>query len=89
MEIDISKLEIGQRVHYLPLNECDESLIENGMVKEIPEHTNTAVRVVFNCAGEWDDFMNYTSQLTDISQLKIGWFHSTANDSEIDSEDKD
>jgi hypothetical protein len=45
------------------------------MVKEIPEHTNIEVRVVFHCAGEWDNFMDYTSQLTPISNLEIGWSH--------------
>jgi len=44
-------------------------------VKEIPDHTNSQVRVVFNCAGEWDNFMNYTSQLTPIERLEMGWKH--------------
>jgi hypothetical protein len=45
------------------------------MVKEIPDHTNKHIRVVYNCAGEWDNFMNYTSQLTPIDKLKMGWAH--------------
>jgi hypothetical protein len=48
-------------------------------VKEIPEHTNTAIRVVYHCGGEWDNFMNYTSQLTNINQLKLGWKHLNQN----------
>ncbi len=73
--INIAELKIGDRVNYKPFNGCDDSLIENGMVKEIPDHTNSQVRVVFNCAGEWDNFMNYTSQLTPIERLEIGWKH--------------
>lgn len=73
--IDVSKLKIGDRVNYTPFEGCDEILIENGMVKEIPEHTTTSVRVVFNCAGEWSRFKEYTSQLTPINKLKMGWIH--------------
>jgi hypothetical protein len=73
--IDISKIKIGDRVSYRPFKGCDPSLIENGMVKEIPDHTNDSIRVVFNCAGEWNNFADYTSQLTSIDQLEIGWSH--------------
>ena len=71
--MDIAKLKVGDRVHYIPYEGCDKSIYENGIVKEIPEHTNTEVRVVYHCAGEWDNFMNYTSQLTPITKLEIGW----------------
>ena len=46
--IDISTIKIGDKVHYIPFEGCDESLIENGIVKEIPEHTFDSVRVVTN-----------------------------------------
>ena len=71
--IDISKLKIGDRVHYVRDN--DPNHFENGMVKEIPDHTNTSVRVVYNCAGKWNNFMNYTSALTHLSNLRLGWKH--------------
>ena len=77
--IDIANLKIGDRVHYIPFEGCDPSQYENGVVKEIPEHTNTAIRVVYHCGGEWDNFMNYTSQLTNINQLKLGWKHLNQN----------
>jgi hypothetical protein len=73
--LDISKIKIGDRVHYTPFEGCDTSLIENGMVKEVPEHTTTSIRVVFNCAGEWSRFLEYTSQLTPIARLEIDWKH--------------
>jgi len=74
MNIDISKIKIGDKVYYQP-SHFDENKWENGMVKEIAEHTNTALRVVYNCAGDWVNFKNYTSALTDIRDLKIGWKH--------------
>jgi hypothetical protein len=43
------------------------------MVKEIPDIHN--VRVVYHCAGEWDNFKNYTSALTPIDYLHKGWKH--------------
>ena len=73
--IDISKIKIGDKVHYIPFEGCDESQLENGIVKEIPEHTNTAVRVVYRCAEELYRFMDYTSVLTNIKDLKLGWKH--------------
>lgn len=78
--IDISTLKIGDKVHYISF---DGATPENGMVKEIPDHTNTQVRVVYHCAGEWDKFMDYTSQLTPINKLEMGWGHtSNKNDYE-------
>ncbi len=73
--IDISKLNIGDRVCYQPEHYMSEGKWENGMVKEIPTHTNSAVRVVYNCAGDWDNFRDYTSALTNISDLTPGWKH--------------
>ena len=73
--INIADIKIGDKVHYTPFEGCDASLIENGMVKEIPDHTNTEIRVVYHCGGEWDNFMDYTSALTPISKLKLGWYH--------------
>jgi hypothetical protein len=67
--IDIAKLHVGTKVHYHPAH----SKGENGIVKELPSHTNKAVRVVYNCAGNWDDYQNYTSALTNINDLTLGW----------------
>ncbi len=72
-KIDISKLRIGDKVHYQPPY-YGEDKWENGMVKEVPDFPNH-VRVVYNCAGDWDNFKNYTSALTNIIDLKLGWKH--------------
>jgi len=70
--IDLAKIKIGDKVHYCPFH-LPESKWENGVVKELPDHTMTAVRVVYNCAGNWDNFKDYTSALTDIRDLSLGW----------------
>jgi len=72
--IDISKIKIGDKVCYQP-SHFSETEWENGMVKEIPGHTNNCIRVVYSCAGEWDNFKNYTSQLTGLEHLTLGWKH--------------
>lgn len=72
--IDQADLRLGDKVHYIPFEGCHSSLIENGMVKEIPDHTFKEVRVVYNCGGEWERFEEYTSALTPLKNLKKGWF---------------
>jgi hypothetical protein len=72
--MDIAKMKVGDKVHYQPPHYGEEKW-ENGMIKEIPSHTNSSVRVVYNCAGDWDNFMNYTSALTNIKDLESGWKH--------------
>jgi len=73
--IDISKLKIGDKVCYQPAHYKEKSKWANGMIKEIPDHTNTAIRVVYNCASDWNNFMDYTSELTNIEDLTLGWKH--------------
>jgi len=70
--LDISKLRVGDKVYYQrkPGNKW-----ENGIVKEIPDHSVTDVRVVYNCNGDWKNFKNYTSILTNIHDLYPGWKH--------------
>ena len=72
--IDISKLKIGDKVHYQPDHYSDDEW-ENGMVKEIRDNINDSIFVVYNCAGDWNNFRNYTSALTNLRDLKIGWRH--------------
>lgn len=72
MNIDISKVKIGERVCYQP-EHYERDRWENGLVKEIPTHTLESIRVVYNCAGNWKDFKNYTSALTNLRDLTLGW----------------
>jgi len=72
--INIADLKIGDKVYYQP-SHYEEDNYENGMVKEIPDHTNKSIRVVYNCAGDWDNFKDYTSALTNLRDLSLGWKH--------------
>jgi hypothetical protein len=86
--VNISELKVGDKVHYIPdhyknalLEEYYDGTTvrkdkwENGIVKEIPEWSIDSVRVVYNCAGDWKNFKNYTSALTNIRDLNLGWKH--------------
>ena len=79
----MAAVRVGDKVHYQP-SHYPESKWENGMVKEIPEYDNHSLRVVFHCAGDWDNFKNYTGQLTSIDHLKPGWKHGEEEDSSRD-----
>jgi len=50
------KLKVGDSVYYQPEHYTDDNY-ENGVVKEIPNHTSS-VRVVYNCGGNGVDIKN-------------------------------
>jgi len=75
MAVDIAKIRVGDKVYHQPSYHLKDDKWENGIVKEVPEGAITAIRVVFHCAGEWKNFKNYTSQLTEIKDLFLGWKH--------------
>jgi hypothetical protein len=66
-------LNVGDKVNYQPSHYIEENKFENGIVKEIPEHTNNSVRVVYNCAGDWENYTEFTSCLTNVRDLNLGW----------------
>jgi ABC-type sugar transport system substrate-binding protein len=70
--IDIATLRVGQKVHYQPAH-YGEAEWENGIIKEIREGRKDGVWVVYNCAGNWDRFQDYTGALTHLRDLKPGW----------------
>lgn len=72
--IDIANLRIGEKVHYQP-EHYGENRWENGLIKEIRAEKNDGVWVVYNCAGNWDNYKDYTSALTNLRDLKLGWKH--------------
>lgn len=74
--IDFDTASVGDKVHYIGYLGATP---ENGKIKEIPEHTREAVRVVYNCAGEWDRFKAYTSALTNVNELFPGWTDNARN----------
>ena len=81
MKIDIAQLRVGQKVHYQPEHYNDDEW-ENGIIKEIPEGATNpeslcfdSIRVVYHCNGHWDRYDEYTSALTNLRDLKLGWRH--------------
>lgn len=83
--VNIAKLKVGDKVYYQPehyknilvLDNTTEETVtekwENGLVKEIPDWSTDSVRVVYNCCGDWNNYKDYTSALTNISDLYLGW----------------
>ena len=83
--VDIAKLKVGDKVYYQPEhyknilvldNTTEETVIEkweNGLVKEIPDWSTDSVRVVYNCCGDWNNYKDYTSALTNVNDLYLGW----------------
>lgn len=83
--VDITKLKIGDKVYYQPehyknilvLDNTTEETVtekwENGLVKEIPDWSTDSVRVVYNCCGDWNNYKDYTSALTNVNDLHLGW----------------
>ena len=69
MSIDLQKLKIGDKVTYVPTFGPSSQ----GMVKELPADQPEKVRVVYRCNNDWDNFSDYTAELSDASRLIEGW----------------
>lgn len=63
----------GEKVHYIPYSGCSINVIENGIVKSSAENSESEIRVVYHCNNDWENYSDYTSALTPISQLRKGW----------------
>ena len=70
---NIAELRIGDKVHYQPDHYKEEDRWENGIIKEIREEQTDGVWVVYNCAGNWKDYKNYTGARTKLQDLKLHW----------------
>lgn len=69
--------EEGQKVHYHPLKDDFVQRSENGIVKRV---SGNSVWVVYYCNDDWENYQNYTGQLTPLEYLKEGWVdHSSIN----------
>lgn len=76
--IDINSVKIGDKVHYRCkyFNKITKKIevsyiFENGIIKEII--ASDFVRVVYNCNDKWEDYLLYTSLLTETEDLYLGW----------------
>jgi len=66
--IDRFKVECGDKVHYNP----EHGEKENGIVKAV-HPSGEGAWVVYHCANDWPNFMDYTGELTAFSDLESGW----------------
>lgn len=62
----IEDLEIGTKVTYSSYNKREFGIVKS---KSDEEH----VFVVYHCAGNWDNYEDYTAARTNIKDLKLGW----------------
>jgi hypothetical protein len=69
---NVAELRLGEKVHYKP-SHFTETQWENGIIKEIREDTLDSVWVVYNCAGQWKRYTEYTSAKTNLRDLHVGW----------------
>lgn len=77
--IHLNNIQPGDKVHYKPFKDCDESQYENGKVKSLTPDGKGAF-VVYNCNGEWSTgWVNYTAANTNASDLFIGWNDKARN----------
>lgn len=60
------KIKVGQMVTYVTDYEK-----EQGIVKSLSG--NDYAFVVYNCAGNWDNYQDYTGARTRLKDLKVGW----------------
>jgi hypothetical protein len=80
--IDLAALRVGDKVYYQPEG-YGPNRWANGVVKEVPDLATdpdsanyNSVRVVYSCNGDWAEFKEYTSELTRLSDLTLGWKHT-------------
>ena len=66
----------GNKVHYC----TQHGTRQNGIIKSLNDMDQTVVFVVYNCAGEWDNYQDYTGASTKIADLKSGWINDKLND---------
>ena len=65
--------KVGDKVRFEPEHYELKGEFENGIVKEVREDIDYAVWVVYNCAGDWDCYRDYTAAKTNLRDLKAGW----------------
>ena len=73
MSVDINVLKAGDKVYYQPPYYLENSKWSNGVVKRTVIDNPGLIWVVFHCDGQWENFMDYTGQLTPIEHLYLGW----------------
>ena len=73
-------LKKGDKVHYIGHKGAAP---ENGIVLSVHQKLLGYAHVVYHCADEWDNYENYTAQLTDLDHLHEGWFSKSETGTEL------
>jgi hypothetical protein len=60
------RMKVGDKVTYISAGK-----LEHGIVKRLSDSEH--VFVVYNCAGEWERYFDYTAARTRIANLVPGW----------------
>lgn len=63
----------GSKVTYIQKTIEGFIVNQHGIIKSFPESHPSDAFVVFHCAGEWDNYQNYTAQKVPIKRLKPNW----------------
>ena len=71
--INRNTIDVGDKVYHQPDYYKEPNKFENGIVKEILCHVADSLRVVYNCSEDWDNYQDYTSALTNVRDLYLGW----------------
>lgn len=71
MAIDLKDIKVGDRVYYQSPH-SPKNTYEKGIISGV-EKSKAHVFVVFHCNEDWDNYKNYSSQLTDLKSLYHGW----------------
>lgn len=66
--IDISKLNEGNVGNWVKYTSRDGGKVEKGRIKS---WNDSGIFVVYNCAGEWDRFYDYTAAHTNPEYLEF------------------
>lgn len=69
-------LKEGDHVTYWPAYKIKGEI---GIVKRVREDNDQYVFVVYNCAGNWEHYQDYTAASSPIKDLFKGW-HDTRTD---------
>lgn len=69
-----TEIKPGAKVHYT----APHGAKENGIVKSMND-SKTAAWVVYHCAGDWDNYKDYTGQHTNIKDITYGWVDESGN----------
>lgn len=64
----MQQVKIGDKARYVPAAGDPEK----GIVKSLCDDPEYCF-VIYNCAGEWDNYRDYTAARTNINDLVKGW----------------